>query len=188
MKLYVQLRPDSDGIALVRSVQQSLHTQSRIIIVKQSAIHLTILHIGAVDRMLDSMAGFTTMNRREILLRVDKLIKDLEAATADIGDIPFKLEPIAYERFGTHGTAYAITFQPTAELNTLHDKCLLVLKKFFASCNITDTEAFMTADDNFKHALSLRPHVTVAKGTDIADPIVKLQPVSFKLMAIVYDM
>lgn len=189
MKLYVQLRPDDDGIKQLQLVQASLQPPvgKSIGLVKASTMHLTVLHIGAVDRLLDSMADFTDLSRNKVVTYIDELATDLESVVNDTEGAAYTLQPTGYQRFGASGSTYVISLQSTPELDNLYDKSLAVLKEFFVTCGIADVEAFMSADSNLKYALSLRPHVTVAKGYVGQDSTTELKPITFSIMPVRYD-
>jgi hypothetical protein len=187
MKLYVQLRPDEEGMLLLRSAQQALYQERRCDLVKIAAIHMTVLHIGAVGCLIDSMKCATSMDCAEISRRIHPLIEELEKGIAIAGDASYTLMSSGYDHFGTHGFTYVVTFKPTLKLQDLYERSLAALKTFFASCDIVDVDDFMANDANLKYALTLRPHVTIAKGCKGDGASGTLQQMTFTCMPVLYE-
>ena len=182
-KIYIQLQPTQKSTAVLLSYQKSLNNPtSRSVIVPPHALHLTVIHIGKVSRIIESVRVASDMDDEKIIRNIQTLVTQLQAITKLHEDKPFTLPPTHFSHLGRANNALVIEYEATPQLKQLHETSLGILKNFIASCGVTDVEAFMENDKNFKYALVLRPHITIAKGHTGSLPTDALFPLQAKIM------
>jgi 2'-5' RNA ligase len=184
-KLYVQLRPDTASIEQLLSLQGQLPpTAARL--VSEPSLHMTIIHIGIVERLITSLQNEIPLDIATILATVEKLSKQLEQLTAQFSEHTFTLDSAGFELFGMNHATLVLTFTPSNELIALHKSSLDILKNFLLACGIKNPEVFMQSDYNLQNALTLRPHVTLAKTFEGTLPSMASLQARFNLMPVVY--
>ena len=77
-----------------------------------------------------------------------------------------------------------IRYRLTPEIKKLHQICLNILIQFFKICGIDNVETFMNLDPNFKNALTIKPHLTVAKAYSGELPSLDVENINASLMKI----
>jgi hypothetical protein len=183
-KLYVQLQPDDAGIEHLLSVQKTLGGDARP--VRKGSLHLTILHIGLVSKLTDSLRPYTTVPDADILRALDSLVDRLSGSITTLGFSGCSLRPIGYDFFGASGSTYVVRYENPAALCSLHAACLGHLREFITEAGVSDVQAYMEQDTNLHYALTLKPHVALARSYHGTGSAAQLQPMTFRQMPIVY--
>lgn len=183
-KLYVQLEPDQAGKILLQSIQTSLHDAHRL--VPTNSLHLTVIHIGLVSKLLESIKPHTHMSDSKILQSLDVLVSKLYEAIAAINFKTCTLQPDGYDFFGAQRTTYVVRFKKTLLLENFYTACLKELEYFLSEIGISNPKTFMADDTNLKYAISLEPHVAVAQSYHGEGSNHALRPIEFSLMPLIY--
>ncbi|MBI3889032.1 hypothetical protein HY312_00435 [Candidatus Saccharibacteria bacterium] len=185
-KIYVQLQPSASAIQMLINTQAALTHQKTMRTVSSSKLHLTVLHIGLVQNLIDSISQHTGSTPDFIIGQIDIFITELSAIMQPYESKQFKLSTLESANFGTKNTILVIKFKPTTELEELYASCLQTTTKLLERCGITSPISFMEHDRNLKYALSIKPHVTIAKsytGARIKPPDTEME---FSLMPLLY--
>ncbi len=160
-KVFVQLAPDPAGVQQLLHLQETLVTEKTARLIKMKALHLTIIHIGKLQRIVEAVHPVTGMSVNEILRHATIFVDEAVKLLAPFAGQKILLKTRRTSLFGAN--AFVCLFAATAELNFLHRQSLLLLEEFLQRCGVGDTAEFMAADQNLRHALTLNPHVTLAK-------------------------
>jgi len=179
-RLYAQLRPDGYSLARLRYIQTMLPLRGRKVSLER--IHLTLIHFGIIEEIIESVPadGMVAMRAVQRYIAATKKI----LATFQVQE--FTLQPIGFDLFGDYKRTLVIVYEPTPILIKLHELLLATLRTFFVECDIEDVEGYMRGDNNFKHALTINPHITIAKGYDGKLPVARLDPVVMTIMPFEY--
>jgi hypothetical protein len=181
-KLFVQLQPDEYALEYFKLLQESLSLQPTSRPVKTAALHMTVLHIGLVERLLEPLPISTTKGLQLCRLMLD----ELQAVVRSSRLHRVQLVPVSGELLGVSGGSLVVLLEPTAELLALHRHSLTVLQRFIQACGVTDVEQYMLADYNLRYALTLKPHVTIVKNYHSTPPDIPSGQLGFTIMPLEY--
>ena len=184
-KIYVQLAPDKPSLAALQALQTRLPLTSKSRVVPASELHLTILHIGLVERLFIAMRRHTVVDDSALLAHVSQLVMNLRSSLIDYSKI-IDLRPTGIAYFGSKQNTLVMTLEATPELTVLHHRTLQALQQCFLDCGIINSDIFMRSDNNLVNALTLRPHVTLTKAYEHPVNLPLPNTVSFRVMDIVY--
>jgi hypothetical protein len=159
-KLFLQLAPDPQGIAVLQAMQRRLQPGNGMELVAANELHLSILHIGPLARFAGSIKS--DLAKEVVLSNIQAMaaafmVMAEEAATARIS-----LVPTSTARFGTDSGVYALEFSADGLLNGMHARALLALRLCLLSCGIEDPDAYIAHTPHLQHAPAFRPHVAIA--------------------------
>lgn len=184
-KLYVQLGLTDQDVGEIAALQRRLSIKIDCNPVSRDQLHLTILHIGKLSRLVQSMDGFSISTADEIMVRAELLHQHLQDVVKKYAE--FTLNTLDLALFGKTNTTLVLRYAPVPALQALHLESLNELKIFFHDCGIRDVDAFMRQDENLHRALSISPHVSLAR--NVTGPLRNISlPIStrFTMMKIVY--
>ncbi|RYZ89527.1 MAG: hypothetical protein EOP06_09215 [Proteobacteria bacterium] len=186
-KLYVQLQPDQAAMQQLQSLQTQLDPAASAVSMDQ--LHMTIIHFGKIQKLIDSVSCRLKISEADLLECTNHLVQAWSMRLEAIEDASIAMKSTAHSLFGVNHTTYVVEFEAPELAIQLHSECLLDLKAYFRTIGIADPTTFMQQDFNFQHALTLRPHVTIAKHyTGSTPPAMPNTPIaaSFHTMQIVY--
>lgn len=181
LRLYAQMQPDGPSLAHLLSLQEPLPAGTRPVPRRQ--LHLTLIHFGKVldvYRVINAQTGLSRSAYEGLLAGY------IARTEALLPAVSFHLEPVGFAGFGTRGSTLAVEYLPTPELALLHRELYGELVGFLGAAGIRDTDAFMAGDPNFRHAGTLRPHISLARGFAGALPSLPLESVTLQPMPVVY--
>lgn len=185
-KLYVQLEPTAKSRQTLAAIQRNAMFKKAERPVKESELHLTIIHIGTVERLVSAIRTSAPQSSSGILDTIELLVNQLEAVVDTYRSHIYPLAISGYDTFGSHRSVPVVRFEKTDEIAQLHANCLNVLRNFIINRGISDPDLFMAQDANLTHALSLHPHVALAKHYSGNLTIPYHGQLYFKIMPIVY--
>lgn len=180
-RLYAQLKPDHQSLRHLLALQHVTPPRGRT--VQPERLHLTVIHFGIISDVLRKLPGDPARQAQALHEYINRSQEILHTYK----DHTFELSPINIELFGEFGRTLVMTYAPSAALNDLHDRLVTTLRQFFSDCGVADVNGFMTGDSNFKHALTIQPHITLMKGYVGNVPVVSPQPVRLRTMKLLYD-
>ena len=180
IRLYAQLQPDKIGLEHLKDIQKSVYERGRLVPTEQ--LHLTLIHFGIVDEIIKSLP----MTPDNVSVEVNTYITRSKQILETFPVKCFKLRPLGLDKFGENKRTLVIKYETTDELVEVHKLLLDALKDFFVDCGVVEVEKFMKSDINFKHALTISPHVTICKGFDGELPRVELKTIELETMKFVY--
>lgn len=160
-RVYLQYKPSQESLRHLIAWQKLAikeNPQGRPIL--HDRFHLTVLHIGIIQDVY-----------RELSEQIPDL--DWKTYTGALRDFIYKsqsllpkqvsVEPQDFVMFGHNSTVLAVALTPGIELEQAHAHSLKQLKKFLQSCGIAYPVPYMQGSQNFGHALTLRPHISLLK-------------------------
>ncbi|MGL5828013.1 MAG: hypothetical protein ACRC0L_00405 [Angustibacter sp.] len=183
-KIFVQLAPDEKGLQELLRLQRILVGDASARLIKSSALHLTVIHIGKLHRVIDLVCPRAGVAGDEVLAHAETFAAEAEGILAARAQQGLSLSTRGTALFGR--AALACVFLPTPELLELYERSLDLLHSFLRRCGVRNTEELMRADDNLRNALSIRPHVTLAKFPATEFPVFPEQSINFLAMPVVY--
>ena len=187
-KLYVQLSPDDTGVLLLQSIQDHLDKATTRRLVPSRSMHLTVLHIGLVSRLLDSLRPYSDTPDDTILVALDNLVETWTYTIRELHFDAVDLTILSSDLFGVTNATLVLRLSGHPSLSELHTRCLQDFIYFLERLGINDPVACMAADDNLKHGLSLVPHISIAKGYSGQElKSVPEQTIGLGLMPLVYE-
>jgi 2'-5' RNA ligase len=185
-KLYVQLAPDHAGRRQLQELQQALTADDRARLIPAAKFHLTVLHIGKLQRLIDSIQQSVDISALEILRRAKTFADELRALVAQVAGNDFHLHYHGTQQFGEHRDVLVCQFYPTPELCQLHHLSLDLLHNFLIEIGIQDTKYFIEQDFSLRNSLNLNPHVTLAKKSASKNRSLPPLVMRFTTMDVVY--
>ena len=190
-KLYIQMEPSATDMHRLLTIQDQLPLQKTTRLISAGALHLTIIHIGVLSKLVQSIQSESVRSTNEIMGHIENFAHNAEALTKSyVEDVPFLLIPKEFDVFGRNNTSLVLTFYDSDALSLLHKKSLTLLKNLLTACGITSIDNFMRADPNLRYALDIKPHITLAKSfypRDTRDTLIlSTDPYTLDLMRVVY--
>ncbi len=185
-KLFIQLAPDMTGIDWLQNLQKTINPSSIPQLVDKSTLHMSILHIGKLERIINAIKGVSNCESQKIIDNAEVLADQLELVLKSYSNYTFSLQTKNTRQFGHRADIMACEFKTTPELLALHYRTLVHLRKFLGKCGIHSVDEFMLQDNNLRYALQLHPHVTIAKNC-FSEPIQYVtKTINFTTMPVVY--
>lgn len=183
-KLYVQLEPISRDIPSIEAIINSINDGTKV---SPNSLHSTILHIGLVERLIRSLRPHTKLSDDELLTALAIYANNTIELTESLQLTMIELEHIGYDYFGNNHSTLVMRFKSSAELVHLHKSTLKLFKDFLNDITDENVEDVMSNDANLKYALTIAPHVTIAKScTKPIKDIGTIGTVRFSIMPVVY--
>lgn len=163
-RLYVQLVPDDSSVAPLVHLQGILRESGiKGQFVDPSRLHMTILHIGELGRTYEELKMWvpklTEPDFLESAAWLRSQLEQLFPATAQI-----TLQEMAL--FGADLKTIAMNVEVPVSIERLHGQALSLVTQFFTRLGVEYVEAFMKSSYNYKHALTLSPHISLMKHAD----------------------
>jgi len=150
--------------------------------------HLTILHIGAVDRLIRSIQPRSPFGEDEILMRINTFSNRLAELAAQYQKVDFSLEAIGLSLFGERKSTLVILYSNFSEtLSAIHQDGYILLNDLLKDCHILDPLECIKNDRNLKFCMTFNPHVTIAKKYNGSVGSIDTQPMNFRLMPVIYE-
>ena len=190
-KLYIQLEPSATDMHRLLTIQNQLLPTKATRFVSPGALHLTIIHIGVLTKLVQSIQTKSVRSTSAIMGHIENFAHNAEALIKSYtDDVPFSLIPKEFDVFGRNNSSLVLTFYDSDALSLLHEKSLTLLKNLLTACDITSIDSFMRADPNLRYALDIKPHITLAKSFYPRDKldtlILSTDPYTLDLMRVVY--
>jgi 2'-5' RNA ligase len=176
-RLYVQLRPDIHALRHLQTIRDKIHDGRPV---SDDQLHMTVIHIGELSRLIAALPDIDSGN---ILRAAEVFARSVEKTATHYQQVSFTLNPTGVESFGQ---TIAITYNASDGLTALHAKALQMLIDMLKGLGVDDPRAFMENDPNLRFALTLRPHVALAKSASPPKDLTFDHEASFSLMKIVY--
>lgn len=159
-RYYVQYQPDQAGREALLRVQADLLKSGEGRPVPADELHLTIIHFGIFTEVLADVRRYKAdVEERSFADGLQLFIKRCMDSAASEG----AFTPAAIGRLGSHGSVVVLEGGVDAALATTHATCLEHLKAMLGGVLDSDPLPFMEQSPNFKHALTLRPHISLIR-------------------------
>lgn len=168
-RFYVQYKPDDTGSQALLALQTDIMATQGGRAVPAGQLHLTIIHFGIYQEVLADLRRYQpAIDETSFAEALERWLADCQAALVTAGTFV----PTSLARFGTHGTVLALAGTVDAGLHDLHATCLDHLKTMLKRVLNDDPLPFMRQSPNFRHALTLAPHISLIKsaGQGVAEP------------------
>jgi 2'-5' RNA ligase len=185
-KLYIQLAPDTQAITAIQNDVEGFSGRS----IESEQLHLTVLHIGKLERLYDSVYKETDISKTAFLEEADALASELEILKAKYDENHIELNATEFDVFGANRSVLVLRFETTDTLNALHASGLDSVRKFLQKCGIRDMDDFIEKNDSLKHSLSYKPHIALKKAFEGKVPVMPNHltvSLTFSIMSIEYD-
>jgi 2'-5' RNA ligase len=160
-RLYVELVPDQNGREELITVVEALKPLVKGRFIDPNKWHITIMHFGIAShvytellQVLPNLAQSTFLKALESYIHTSK--QTLPP--------PIKLKLVGYELLGGRNNVLAVRLELTNEIKQAHLQALSNLKQFFSDVGLEQPEDFMRRSHNFSWALTIKPHLTIARG------------------------
>lgn len=161
-RLYVQMVPSDPSVAPLVAVQGQLRSRGvKGQFVNPARLHMTVLHIGELGRTYEDVRVWLPG------LSVDTFLGRATWLHDQLGQLLPITTTVHTAHMALYGDSRTIALQliaPDAAYE-LHVRSLAIVKHFFVSLGLEYVEAFMKGNANYKHALSLSPHISLMKHT-----------------------
>ena len=184
-RIYAQMRPTPASAEHLRELQEALPRSRGLRRVSAERLHLTLIHFGKVHEVRAAVGrAVPDLQDEAFLPAVHGYLAETRAA---LPGRSFTLEPAGPAGFGPGGRVLVVEYRPTAELLRVHARLYAVLEAFLQRCGVADPAAFAAQDPNFRHASTLRPHITLARGWCGQAPVLPaLEQVTVEPMPVLY--
>lgn len=165
-RLYVELVPDDTSRALLNGIRFELEKQVRGRFITPLKWHVTVIHFGKVqDVYNDVIAVKPSLDQNTFLDALNTYAK----RSANVLPESLSLTTLSYDLFGDQKSVLVLRLNETEELIKAHAVALEHLLSFFKDCGIDDHINFMENNHNFKHALDIKPHITMIRKVPAID-------------------
>lgn len=182
-RIYAQMRPDLAGCRELLEVQAGLVGQKSGRIIGPDELHLTLIHFGKTEQLYAAIEPLLTIDKATYERELDRYIAE---TTTALPKAPVELRFTGYDLFRPKRTALVAEFAATDELRMIHTTLVDILTSFFDRIGVKDSVGFLNADPNFRHSMTLKPHVTLYKGYAGDVPTMPIGSVRFEPMKVVY--
>jgi 2'-5' RNA ligase len=166
-RLYVEYIPSDASRPLIAALAEQAKPQVKARFVDPAKWHVTIMHFGIARQVYEELLDVLPDLKEEVFLSA--LEKYIETTKQTLPP-PISLKATGYELLGRRGTVLAVRFELIPEVKQAHLTALQNLKTFFNDIGLHDSEAFMRRSQNFSWALTVKPHLTIARGVLSAEP------------------
>lgn len=169
LRLYLEYVPSSSDIRELVSLQKAIASKGtadaakqRLQVIPATELHLTIIHLGAFGRILRDIQDFGC------IVQPDKLYQVLQSiAAAAERSMPLQLSAKAdgLAQYGVGKGIIALDIRRDAGLIAVHAECLKHTCDALGQLLGQDPLPYMRWSQNFRHALSFKPHISLLKCT-----------------------
>jgi hypothetical protein len=165
-RLYIELVPEDSARQTIRNIVAHIRPHVKGRFIDDSKWHVTIMHFGIANQVYEELRTVLPDLKQEIFLKALETYID---ASKDTLPQPTELTLLSYELLGGRNNVLALRFEMTPEVQQAHITALANLKHFFADVRLENPDVFMRKSHNFSWALTIKPHLTIARGVIKAD-------------------
>jgi hypothetical protein len=165
-RLYVELAPEDSARQTIKNIVTQIRPFVKGRFIDDSKWHITIMHFGIASQVYEELRTILPDLSHEIFL---KALESYIAISKSTLPRPVELALSGYELLGGRNNVLALRFAMTPEIQQAHITALANLKQFFANVGLENPEAYMRKSHNFSWALTIKPHLTIARGVIKAD-------------------
>lgn len=162
VRIYAQLKPDGAGLDRLLRLQAAVRERvPRTRPVSSGRLHLTLIHFGKADEAYDRLAEATGVSRGVF---GQALAEYLDGSEAALPAQDYVLYPRGLAGFGRTGSTLALEFDPTPDLQAVHEALYGLLLLFLGRCGVPDPAAYAAQDPALEFSSTLRPHISILHG------------------------